>query len=148
MTQKTCGELFEGIDCTIIGNADELVSGIAYRSDCVKPGDAFCCIVGLKSDGHSYAQDAIDRGARVLIVERKIYLADATDITEVVVKDSRKAMARHGIPILRRTFQGIFLVGVTGTNGKTTTTYLVDHIAQHLGNRHRPYWHGGHRNRR
>lgn len=91
MTQKTCGELFEGIDCTIIGNADELVSGIAYRSDCVKPGDAFCCIVGLKSDGHSYAQDAIDRGARVLIVERKIYLADATDITEVVVKDSRKA---------------------------------------------------------
>ena len=94
MTQKTCGELFEGIDCTIIGNADELVSGIAYRSDCVKPGDAFCCIVGLKSDGHSYAQDAIDRGARVLIVERKIYLADATDITEVVVKDSRKAMAR------------------------------------------------------
>lgn len=65
MTQKTCGELFEGIDCTIIGNADELVSGIAYRSDCVKPGDAFCCIVGLKSDGHSYAQDAIDRGARV-----------------------------------------------------------------------------------
>ena len=37
MTQKTCGELFEGIDCTIIGNADELVSGIAYRSDCVKP---------------------------------------------------------------------------------------------------------------
>lgn len=148
MTQKTCGELFEGIDCTIIGNADELVSGIAYRSDCVKPGDAFCCIVGLKSDGHSYAQDAIDRGARVLIVERKIYLADATDITEVVVKDSRKAMARMASRFYGEPSKEFSLVGVTGTNGKTTSTYLVDHIAQHLGNRHRPYWHGGHRNRR
>lgn len=135
MTQKTCGELFEGIDCTIIGNADELVSGIAYRSDCVKPGDAFCCIVGLKSDGHSYAQDAIDRGARVLIVERKIYLADATDITEVVVKDSRKAMARMASRFYGEPSKEFSLVGVTGTNGKTTTTYLVDHIAQHLGNR-------------
>ena len=135
MTQKTCGELFEGIDCTIIGNADELVSGIAYRSDCVKPGDAFCCIVGLKSDGHSYAQDAIDCGARVLIVERKIYLADATDITEVVVKDSRKAMARMASRFYGEPSKEFSLVGVTGTNGKTTTTYLVDHIAQHLGNR-------------
>lgn len=56
MTYKTCGELFSGIDCTIIGNPEEPVSGIAYRSDAVKPGDAFCCIVGLKADGHSFAQ--------------------------------------------------------------------------------------------
>ena len=90
---KTCKELFAGFDCSIIGNPDEPVEGIAYRSDRVKPGDAFCCIVGLTSDGHSYAQDAIDRGARVLVVERKIYLADASDVTEVVVSDSRKAMA-------------------------------------------------------
>ena len=81
MTYKTCGELFSGIDCTIIGNPEEPVSGIAYRSDAVKPGDAFCCIVGLKADGHSFAQDAIDRGARVLVVERKVYLADATEVT-------------------------------------------------------------------
>lgn len=135
MTHKTIGELFAGVDGTIIGNADEVVTGIAYRSDRVRPGDAFCCIVGLKSDGHSYAQDAIDRGARVLVVERKIYLADATDVTEVVVKDSRKAMAHlaarfHGDPS-----EAFNLVGVTGTNGKTTTTYLVDHIARTLGNR-------------
>lgn len=135
MTQKTCGELFSGIDCTIIGNPDEPVSGIAYRSDAVKPGDAFCCIVGLKSDGHSYAQDAIDRGARVLIVERKIYLADATDVTEVVVKDSRKAMARMASRFYDEPSKDFQLVGITGTNGKTTTTYLVDHIAQSMGSR-------------
>ena len=135
MTQKTCGELFSGIDCTIIGNADEPVSGIAYRSDAVEPGDAFCCIVGLKSDGHSYAQDAIDRGARVLIVERKVYLADASDVTEVVVKDSRKAMARMASRFHGEPSKAFSLVGITGTNGKTTTTYLVDHIAQTLGSR-------------
>ncbi len=130
----TCGELFSGIDCTIIGNVDEPITGIAYRSDEVKPGDAFCCIVGLKVDGHSFAQDAIDRGARVLIVERKIYLADATDITEVVVEDSRKAMARLASRFYDTPSSAFSLVGITGTNGKTTTTYLVDHIAQALGN--------------
>ena len=135
MTYKTCGELFSGIDCTIIGNPEEPVSGIAYRSDAVKPGDAFCCIVGLKADGHSFAQDAIDRGARVLIVERKVYLADATEVTEVVVKDSRKAMARLASRFYGNPSEAFSLVGVTGTNGKTTTTYLVNHIAQVLGNK-------------
>lgn len=135
MTHKTCGELFAGIDCTIIGNPDEPISGIAYRSDAVNPGDAFCCIVGLKADGHSFAQDAIDRGARVLIVERKVYLADATDVTEVVVKDSRKAMARLASRFYDNPSEAFSLVGVTGTNGKTTTTFLVNHIAQVLGNK-------------
>ena len=135
MTHKTCGELFTGIDCTIIGNPDEPISGIAYRSDAVNPGDAFCCIVGIKADGHSFAQDAIDRGARVLIVERKVYLADATDVTEVVVKDSRKAMARLASRFYGNPSEAFSLVGVTGTNGKTTTTFLVNHIAQVLGNK-------------
>ena len=90
---KTCAELFAGLECTIIGNAQESVSGLAYRSDRVKPHDAFFCVVGLTTDGHSFAQDAIDRGAKVLVVERKMYLADASDVTVVVVSDSRKAMA-------------------------------------------------------
>ncbi len=132
---KTCKELFDGLDCTIIGNENETIDGIAYRSDQVQPGDAFCCIVGLKSDGHSYAQDAIDRGARVLVVERKIYLADATEVTEVVVKDSRKAMAHLAAHFYDEPSRAFDLVGVTGTNGKTTTTYLVEHIASVMGKR-------------
>lgn len=135
MEYKTCGELFAGIDCSIIGNPNEVVPGIAYRSDAVQPGDAFCCIVGLNVDGHSFAQDAINRGARVLIVERKVYLADATDVTEVVVKDSRKAMARLSARFYDNPSHLFSLVGITGTNGKTTTTYLVNHIAHALGNK-------------
>lgn len=132
---KTCKELFKDLDCTIIGNEEELITGIAYRSDCVQPGDAFCCIVGLKSDGHSYAQDAINRGARVIIVERKIYLADATDVTEVVVSDSRKAMAHLAAHFYDMPSEAFSLVGITGTNGKTTTTYLVEHIASAMHKR-------------
>lgn len=132
---KTCTQLFAGIDCTIIGNAEEKVGGIAYRSDRVQPGDMFFCIVGLTADGHSFAQDAIDRGAKVLVVERKVYLADATDVTEVVVKDTRKAMAAAAANFYDHPSRAFKLVGITGTNGKTTTTYLVEHIAQVAGKR-------------
>ena len=130
---KTCAQLFSHIECTIIGNADEPVSGIAYRSDKVVPGDAFFRIVGKVTDGHSFAQDAINRGAKVLVVERKLYLADATDVTEVVVSDSRKAMALAAAAFNDFPSSKFDLVGITGTNGKTTTTYLVDHIATEAG---------------
>lgn len=132
---KTCTELFAGIDCTILGNADDEVSGIAYRSDRVQPGDAFFCVVGMTTDGHSFAQDAINRGAKVLVVERKVYLADATDVTEIVVKDTRKAMAAAAANFYDHPSKNLALVGITGTNGKTTTTYLVEHIARVAGKR-------------
>ena len=128
-----CSELFEGLECTIIGNASEEVGGLAYRSDAVVPGDMFFCIVGLKVDGHSFAQDAIDRGAKFIVVERKVYLADATDVTEIVVKDSRKAMAHVADRFYASPSKDFSLVGVTGTNGKTTTTYLVEQIARAAG---------------
>ena len=131
----TCSELFEGMECTIIGDGAATVGGLAYRSDAVQPGDMFFCIVGLKVDGHSFAQDAIDRGAKFLVAERRLYQADTSQVTVIIVDDSRKAMAHvaarfHGKP------SGAFsLVGVTGTNGKTTTTYLVEQIARTLGKR-------------
>ncbi len=130
-----CSELFEGLNCTIIGNGSEEVGGLAYRSDAVVPGDMFFCIVGLKVDGHSFAQDAIDRGAKFIVVERKIYLADATDVTEIVVKDTRKAMAHVADRFYGSPSSDFSLVGVTGTNGKTTTTYLVEQIARAAGKR-------------
>lgn len=130
----TVKDLFKNIDCTIIGNANEEVSGLAYRSDAVSEGDVFFCIVGLTVDGHTFAQDAINRGAKVLVVERNLYLADATDVTLVVVADSRKAMAAAAAAFYENPSAAFKLVGITGTNGKTTTTYLVDHIARTAGN--------------
>ena len=128
-------DLFKGLDCTIIGNASEEVAGLAYRSDCVKPGDVFFCIVGLKVDGHSFAGDAIERGARVIVAERKLYLAETDSVTVVVVNDSRKAMAHVADRFYGSPSRDMALVGVTGTNGKTTTTYLVEQIARAAGKR-------------
>lgn len=130
---KTCEELFQGIDATILGNPDEPVVGLAYRSDMVHPGDAFFCIVGFTVDGHSFAQDAIDRGAKVIVAERKLYLADATDVTVVVVSDSRRAMAEAACSFYDNPSASFQLVGITGTNGKTTTSYLVEAIAREAG---------------
>lgn len=130
---KTCAELFADIPCTILGNPDEEISGLAYNSSKVQPGDMFFCIVGLSVDGHTFAQDAVDRGAKVLVAERKLYLVDATDVTIVVVADSRSAMAKAACNFYDDPSEAFSLVGITGTNGKTTTTYLVDHIARSAG---------------
>jgi len=101
----------------------------------VHPGDAFFSIVGLVYDGHTFAQGAIDRGAKVLVVQRKVYLADASDVTEVMVADTRKAMALSSVNFFGHPSRSFDLVGITGTNGKTTTTYMVEHIARYAGKR-------------
>lgn len=125
---KTCRELFSDIENTSIGDENEEVCGIAYRHDRVRPGDAFFCIIGSKSDGHAFAQDAIDRGARVLVVQRKVYLADASDVTEVIVSDTRKALANVANNYYGHPSESFDLVGITGTGGKTSLTYLVEHL--------------------
>jgi len=129
----SCKDLFSGIETTIIGDENVSVKGIAYRPDKVQPGDAFFCIVGLKADGHTFAQDAIDHGAKVLVVQRKLYLADASDVTEVVVDDTRKVMALASANFYGHPSQSFDLVGITGTNGKTTSTFLVNHICSVAG---------------
>lgn len=133
MTDRTCAELFDHTHATIIGDADRPILGVAYRSDQVRPGDAFCCIVGLKADGHAFAQDAVDRGATVLVVERMLEVKGDNDVTFILVNDTRKAMAHLAAHFYRMPTQDLSLVGITGTNGKTTTAHLVEHIASTLG---------------
>ncbi len=123
-------DLLLDMKCTILGNELEEVRGIAYRSDKVQKGDIFFCIVGLKIDGHSFAQDAIVRGAGVVVDERNLYLAETDRVTVVVVDDTRKAMAYVSSQFYGNPSHDFSLVGITGTNGKTTTTYLVEQIAK------------------
>lgn len=106
MIEKTCAELFECVPCTVLGDETTIVSGLACHSGEVQPGDAFFCIVGQTVDGHTFAQEAIDRGASVIVAERKVYLADTTDVTEVMVSDTQSAwdaasrvfFGEHGAP--------------------------------------------------
>lgn len=110
--------------------AQELsIDGIAYDSREVGAGDLFFCIPGAVSDGHLYAAEARSAGAAALVVERRT----GVGLPEVVVSDARKAMARMSASFFGDPADRLQLLGVTGTNGKTTTAYLLDSIARAAG---------------
>lgn len=100
------------------------VTGASYDSRSVEPGDLFFCIQGTVTDGHLFAASAVEAGAAALCVERIVDL----DIPQMVVTDSRLAMGRVGAALLGDPSAGILLLGVTGTNGKTTTAFLLESI--------------------
>jgi UDP-N-acetylmuramoyl-L-alanyl-D-glutamate--2,6-diaminopimelate ligase len=107
------------------------IAGLAYSSASVSPGALFFCVPGFKADGHDFAADAVGRGAAALVCERPLGLG----VPEVVVDDVRAAMgpvaARfHGDPTA-----ALRVVGITGTNGKTTTVFLVRELLEAAGTR-------------
>ena len=105
------------------------VAAIRYRSGDVTPGDAFACLVGSRSDGHEYAADAVSRGASALVVQRPLHL----DVPQVVVPDSRVAMALMAALLEGDPSAHMTVVGITGTNGKTTSAYLAHSVLQAAG---------------
>ena len=107
------------------GAADVPISGLAYRSDRVRPGDAFFAIRGFVHDGHAFAADAVSRGAAVLVVERVL---EGLSVPQVVVVNTRIALAIGAAAFFDQPSSALDVVGITGTNGKTTTTYLLDSI--------------------
>lgn len=121
-------ELLKGVNTiSSKGNLDIEISGIAYDSRKVNKGDLFICVSGYKYDGHNYISDAIQKGAVAFITEKDTAAAEAV---MVKVESSRSAM-----PILASNFYGnpsqkLRLIGITGTNGKTTTTYLIKSIME------------------
>jgi UDP-N-acetylmuramoyl-L-alanyl-D-glutamate--2,6-diaminopimelate ligase len=123
--------ILEGAGANIVSGSDVPVGGIAYRSDAVLPGDAFFCISGFSHDGHDFAADAVSRGASVVICERRLDL----DVAQFVVPDTRVALALAASAFHDHPSEDIAVVGVTGTNGKTTTTYLVESIMRAAGMR-------------
>ncbi len=114
----------------IQGNIDIKVSGIAFDSQKVKPGDVFVCITGFKTDGHKYAYDALEKGAVAIVAEHPL---DDTAATVVVVENTRLALANMAAEFFEHPYRNFKLIGVTGTNGKTTTTYLVKAILENAG---------------
>src|SRR5438034_2954761 len=97
------------------------ISGLAYTSTSVTPGALFFCVPGFTRDGHDFAPDAVARGAAALVVQRPLALG----VPEVQVDDVRAAMARAAGRFYGDPTAALDVVGVTGTNGKTTTAFLV-----------------------
>lgn len=114
------GELFVDLR----GPHNTSVSGLAYDSRRVAPGDLFFCLPGTLSDGHSHAPAAVSAGAAALCVEHPLDL----DVSQILVTDARRAMPRVAATFFGRPAEDLTILGVTGTNGKTTTAFLLDSI--------------------
>ena len=119
-------ELIEYLDYKDLINFKNIdITGISYNSKTTKKGDIFVCLVGEHTDGHEFAQDAINAGAAALLVERKV---EGTKIPQVVVSSTRHKIADIADRFYSCPSKGINLIGVTGTNGKTTVTHLIQKI--------------------
>src|SRR5437764_6789996 len=105
------------------------ISALAYRSSSVTPGTLFFCVRGFTSDGHDFAQDAVQRGAVALVCERPLGLG----VPEVIVPDVRAAMPAVAARFFGEPTRELRVVGITGTNGKTTTAFLVRALLEAAG---------------
>ncbi|HRV73593.1 MAG TPA: UDP-N-acetylmuramoyl-L-alanyl-D-glutamate--2,6-diaminopimelate ligase [Eubacteriales bacterium] len=124
--------LFSDIAAQIEGEqtgGDAEILSVEYDSRRVKPGSLFCCLVGLVSDGHRFAEKAVQSGAVALIVQQRLPL----DVPQLVCRDSRKAAALAAAAFYKHPEREMTMLAVTGTNGKTSTTYMVKSVAEHAG---------------
>lgn len=111
----------------VVGDATVEVRELAYDSRKVEPGTLFFCVVGEKADGHGFGPRAVEEGASALVVEREL---TELAVAQVVVEDSRAAMAPLAARFWGDPTSELRVVGVTGTNGKTTTAFLVREILE------------------
>ena len=119
----------EGPPARVIGDGTAEVEALAYDSRKVLPGTLFFCVPGEKSDGHEFAESAVEAGAVALVVEKELDVA----VAQVVVPDARAAMAPVAARFFGEPSGELRVVGVTGTNGKTTTAFLVREILEAAG---------------
>ena len=102
------------------------ITGLSYNSKTVKNGDLFICIRGEASDGHNYAQNAVDNGAKAVFCEEVLPL----NVPQILVNDTKRTMANIAAAFYNEPSKKLNLVGVTGTNGKTTVTHLIQRILE------------------
>src|SRR4029077_14037656 len=117
------------VRCPARGDWSVSITSLAYVSRAGEPGALFFCGPGFRSDGHDYAPQAIERGAAALVVERALGLG----VPELVVGDARAAMAAVAAAFFEYPSRRLRVVGVTGTNGKTTTAFLVRALLEAAG---------------
>ncbi|MCM1190882.1 MAG: UDP-N-acetylmuramoyl-L-alanyl-D-glutamate--2,6-diaminopimelate ligase [Butyrivibrio sp.] len=128
-------ELFEKLEYECVqGSMDREVSGVVNDSRRVAPGSLFICIEGANFDGHRFAAEVVEKGAAALLVSKEVEGGiGEKDITVIRVENTRYAMAFVSAAWFGYPAEKLKTIGITGTKGKTTTTYLVRSILQNAG---------------
>ena len=107
------------------------IDEIVYRADRATPGSIFACLRGVRADGHDFAEQAVASGASALLVERPLPI----DVPQVEVHDARLGMALMAADLAGRPSNDLAVIGVTGTNGKTTSAFLLHAVMESAGHR-------------
>lgn len=125
-------EILNGIHYEIIkGNLNIDINDICYDSRKVKNNDLFICLVGVNSDGHDYIDSAVNNGAKCIIVEKNIDIG--ADVTVIKVDNTRRYLSRLSINFFGNPSSEMTTIGITGTKGKTTTSWMIKNILEEDG---------------
>lgn len=122
-------ELARELDAVEVCGGDAEITGLCASAVCVQRGDLFFCYKGRKFDSHEFAERAVKAGAAAIVCERRL----ETDVPQIVVKNGRAAMTAAARIFYGKPDEQLKIVGVTGTNGKTTTTYMLNSIFRAAG---------------
>jgi UDP-N-acetylmuramoyl-L-alanyl-D-glutamate--2,6-diaminopimelate ligase len=115
----------------VVGGSPVEVEDLAYDTGAVEPGALFFCVPGQRADGHEFAAEAVEAGAVALVVERPVDVR----VPQLVVPDAREAMAIVADEFFGRPTEELEVAGVTGTNGKTTTAFVLHSVLTAAGRR-------------
>lgn len=123
-------KLLSGVEFEFKGDKNNLeIDNLAFDTRKMQSNSLYFCLTGEQSDGHNFAQTAVKNGAKALVVEHFVDV----DVPQIKVKDARAVMAKISENFYDNPAKKLKLIGITGTNGKTTTTYILHSILQHCG---------------
>ena len=125
-------KLIKNLNCRVLGNVNLEISGVYHNDKLVRHAGLFFCINGTKSSGEKFVQTAIKNGAVAIVTESEL---KGLTITQVIVGDVRSAMSLISATFYGNPAKSLNLVGVTGTNGKTSITYILKSMFESCGKR-------------
>ncbi len=123
--------LIKNINARVLGNSDKEINGLYHKDTEVKEGGIFFCLRGTRVDGNAYVLSAVNNGAVAIVTEQEIQ--NLSGITQVIVKNAREAMSQISCKFFGNPASKLKVIGVTGTNGKTTTTTMISSMLESLG---------------